>query len=166
MCLKSCNLPSSMRFLSSWDVFTRMESICLIVDSLQFPGTWKSSLVTKDVLIEIQNFLVVTKKKTCSIFECTTSQNGHFENLAAFTARFIKCVWPFWDVMHQKIKLVEITRTLPNFSLSGILILPRKRETNPISESYEIGRCFRDFFQNKGFYLYYSAKYSTLSYRF
>ena len=28
------------------------------------------------------------------------SQNGqtHFKNFAAFAARFLKCVWPFWDV--------------------------------------------------------------------
>ena len=31
-----------------------------------------------------------------------TSQNGqtHFKNLKANAARFLKCVWPFWDVMH------------------------------------------------------------------
>ena len=30
------------------------------------------------------------------------SQNGqmHFKNLAAFAATFLKCVWPFWDIMH------------------------------------------------------------------
>ena len=34
------------------------------------------------------------------------SQNGHthFKNLAAFAARFLKCVWPFWDIMHQMVK--------------------------------------------------------------
>ena len=28
------------------------------------------------------------------------SQNGqvHFKNLAAFAARFLKCVWPFWEI--------------------------------------------------------------------
>ena len=32
---------------------------------------------------------------------CTMSQNGQirFKNLAAFAARFLKCVWPFQDVM-------------------------------------------------------------------
>ena len=24
----------------------------------------------------------------------------HFKNLAAFAARFLKCVLPFWDIMH------------------------------------------------------------------
>ena len=30
------------------------------------------------------------------------SQNGqaHFKNLAAFAARFLMRVWPFWDIMH------------------------------------------------------------------
>ena len=30
----------------------------------------------------------------------------HFKNLAAnaMTARFLKCVWPFWDTMHERIK--------------------------------------------------------------
>ena len=30
------------------------------------------------------------------------AQNGqsHFKNLAAFAARFLKCVRPFWDIMH------------------------------------------------------------------
>ena len=31
----------------------------------------------------------------------------HFKNLAANTARFSKCVWPFWDIMHWKVKSFE-----------------------------------------------------------
>ena len=33
------------------------------------------------------------------------SQNGqtHFKNLAAFAARFLKCVQPFWDIMHERV---------------------------------------------------------------
>ena len=29
-------------------------------------------------------------------------QNGqkHFKNSAAFAARLLKYVWPFWDIMH------------------------------------------------------------------
>ena len=29
-------------------------------------------------------------------------QNGqtHFKNLAVFAAKFLKFVWPFWDIMH------------------------------------------------------------------
>ena len=23
----------------------------------------------------------------------------------AFAARFLKCVWPFWDIMHERVKL-------------------------------------------------------------
>ena len=32
-------------------------------------------------------------------------QNGqtHFKNLAAFAARFLKCVWPFWDIMNKEL---------------------------------------------------------------
>ena len=34
------------------------------------------------------------------------SQNGqtHFKNLAANAARFLKCVWPFRDIMHERVK--------------------------------------------------------------
>ena len=27
----------------------------------------------------------------------------HTTNLAANAARFLKCVWPFWDIMHQRV---------------------------------------------------------------
>ena len=41
-----------------------------------------------------------------STLSFVTSQNGqvHFENVAAFAARFLKCIWPFWDVVQKKIK--------------------------------------------------------------
>ena len=34
------------------------------------------------------------------------SQNGptQLKNLAAFAARLLKRVWPFWDIMHQRVK--------------------------------------------------------------
>ena len=34
------------------------------------------------------------------------SQNGqtHFKNLAALATRFLKCTWPFWDMMHLTVK--------------------------------------------------------------
>ena len=34
------------------------------------------------------------------------SQNdqAHFKNLTAFAAKFLKCVWPFWDIMHERVK--------------------------------------------------------------
>ena len=37
------------------------------------------------------------------------SQNGqtHFKNLAAFAARFLKCVWPFWDIMHWRVTIYK-----------------------------------------------------------
>ena len=33
-------------------------------------------------------------------------QNGqtHFKNLAANATLFLKCVWPFWDIMHWRVK--------------------------------------------------------------
>ena len=39
---------------------------------------------------------------TILTLNCTMSQNGqrHFKNLVVFAARFLKCVWPFWDIMH------------------------------------------------------------------
>ena len=35
------------------------------------------------------------------------SQNGqtHFKNLAEYDARFLKCVWPFWDIMYEMINV-------------------------------------------------------------
>ena len=40
-------------------------------------------------------------KRNDLTFQCITFQNGqtHFKNLAANAARFLKYVWPFWDVM-------------------------------------------------------------------
>ena len=35
-------------------------------------------------------------------FLCITSQI-HFKNLAANAARFLECIWSFWDVMHEMI---------------------------------------------------------------
>ena len=34
------------------------------------------------------------------------SENGqtHFKNLAAFAARFLKCVRPFYDIAKQRVK--------------------------------------------------------------
>ena len=29
----------------------------------------------------------------------------HFKNLAALSARFLKGVWPFWDIMHYRVKM-------------------------------------------------------------
>ena len=28
------------------------------------------------------------------------NRQAHFKNIAAFAARFLKCVWPFWDIKH------------------------------------------------------------------
>ena len=30
---------------------------------------------------------------------CIMSKNGE-ANLVPFAARFLKCAWPFWDIMH------------------------------------------------------------------
>ena len=48
----------------------------------------------------------ITEYKTALTLQCVTSQNGqvHFKNLAAFAAIFLKCVWPFWDIMCLRIK--------------------------------------------------------------
>ena len=48
------------------------------------------------------------------------SQNGqaHFKNFAANAARFLRCVWPFWDIMHQRVKtnaLMQIWKSLYMF---------------------------------------------------
>ena len=51
------------------------------------------------------------------------SQNGQaqFKNLAAFAARFLKCVWPFWEIMHQRVKAWEFPSFHPLFRLCVIL---------------------------------------------
>ena len=38
--------------------------------------------------------------------QCITYQNGqaHFKNLAADAARFLKCVWPFWNIIYWRVK--------------------------------------------------------------
>ena len=38
------------------------------------------------------------------------SQNGqsHFKNLVAFAARFLKYVWPFWDIIYQRVNATKI----------------------------------------------------------
>ena len=46
------------------------------------------------------------------------SQNGqtHFKNHAVNVARFLKCVWPFWDIMHQRVKYERMMITFFGFS--------------------------------------------------
>ena len=38
------------------------------------------------------------------------TQNGQeqFKNLVANAARFLKCVWPFWDIMYVKVNSREM----------------------------------------------------------
>ena len=45
------------------------------------------------------------------------SQNGqtHFKNLAGFAARFVKCVWPFWDIMHLRVKIIFCFKTYSEY---------------------------------------------------
>ena len=58
----------------------------------------------------IMVMLVVSVKrltyKIALTIRCKMSQNGqtHFKNLAANFARFINCVLPFWDIMHERVK--------------------------------------------------------------
>ena len=42
-------------------------------------------------------------------FEWIMFENGQtrYKNLAANTARFLKCVWPFWDIMHSKVETLD-----------------------------------------------------------
>ena len=37
---------------------------------------------------------------------CITSQNGqtHLKNHAGNAARSLKCIWPFWDIMLERVK--------------------------------------------------------------
>ena len=48
------------------------------------------------------------------------SQDGqtHFKNLAGNAARLLKCVWPFWDIMHIKgssLTLPLVAKSTSNF---------------------------------------------------
>ena len=46
--------------------------------------------------------IILFYKKLILTLNCITFQNGqaHITNLAPNTARFLNCVWPFWDVIH------------------------------------------------------------------
>ena len=46
--------------------------------------------------MEMQTWLFID-----AVPEYDTSQNGqtHFKNLAGNAARFLKFIWPFWDIM-------------------------------------------------------------------
>ena len=38
------------------------------------------------------------------------SQSGHIlKNLAAYVARFLKCVWLFWEILHETVKSGSIS---------------------------------------------------------
>ena len=49
----------------------------------------------------------------------------HFKNPGANAARFLKCVWPYWDIMHwrvktqryflENLKLASLKNTSPTF---------------------------------------------------
>ena len=30
----------------------------------------------------------------------------HFKNRAAIAARFLKYVWPFWDILYERVKII------------------------------------------------------------
>ena len=40
------------------------------------------------------------------LLRCVMSQNvqTHLKNVAANAARFLKCVWPFWDIIYSRVK--------------------------------------------------------------
>ena len=38
--------------------------------------------------------------KPLTLMHDVTNDQTHFKNLAANTVEFLKCVWPFWDIMH------------------------------------------------------------------
>ena len=41
-----------------------------------------------------------------------------FKNLAAFAARVLKCVWPFWGIMHERVKVLAFLEEQFFFRLS------------------------------------------------
>ena len=82
---------------------------------------------------DLRNYIQWTSKQrwSCSsiidilTLYCIMFQSGqtYFKNLAAFAARFLKCVWPFWDIMHG-----FLHRCLPlplNVNLAILSALPR-----------------------------------------
>ena len=56
------------------------------------------------------------------------SQNDetHFKNLAAFAARFLKCIWPFWDIIHYRVKQTKTKEKIDFQRSSSIRSLFRK----------------------------------------
>ena len=88
---------------------------------------------------DLRNYIQWTSKQrwSCSsIFDILTlyyimfqSGQTYFKNLAAFAARFLKCFWPFWDIMHW-----FLHRYLPlplNVNLAILSALPR----NPLAST-------------------------------
>ena len=64
---------------------------------------------------------------------CITSQNGqtHFKNLAAFAARFLKCVWPFCTLCIKGLKTGRVdwhntTGTYERFKSTSLRTTLRK----------------------------------------
>ena len=97
--------------------------------------TKSSTFVLKSSMIDIWKGPKCTSRNDCkTIFNPLTHSvpmvhNGqtHLKNLAAFTARFFKCVWPLWEIIHKRIKnwgaIVDsklvfrgVFSTLPNMS--------------------------------------------------
>ena len=66
--------------------------------------------------------------------ECyTMSQNEqtHFKSLAANAARMLKCVWPFWDIVHWSVKgiLWELLTSRTNYPADIFLLKVNNRNT-------------------------------------
>ena len=59
------------------------------------------SVNMKDVLVE--KFQI-----NCLPFYCMTSESvqTHFQQFPAFAARFLKCLLPFWDIIHQRLQSI------------------------------------------------------------
>ena len=60
-------------------------------------STWKTIWKKKKAC---RAWSVAEHTKLLTPFRGFNPGQPHFKNFAAFAAKFLKCVWPFWDVMH------------------------------------------------------------------
>ena len=70
---------------------------CLFPNTVYWLVHWLAFLyiIPKTYLFSFNSLVRKVSKKT------------HFKNLPAFAARFLKCIWPFWVIMHKGLSILQ-----------------------------------------------------------
>ena len=81
-------------FIFPWDI------ILFPLSSLSQPNAFENKFCL------VRFYLIQSSSRG---FERIMFENGqtHYKNLAENAARFVKCVWPFWDIMHSEVKTLD-----------------------------------------------------------